>query len=159
MKPRNPKRFITKYYRRDTACRVRFFNFYRTAIGWFPLVPWGHLLLSRVTKVSKNTLCCGTFRTKQNCRSKEYKPFLRVSFSAHFFRNPSVSTIDNFAVLLLYARVIGYFIDSFKGKFINESACEQCNRSESIVCFILLPFLRLCSRHSSTAIISFSGNA
>ena len=122
--------------------------FYLSVIGWFPLVPWGHLLLSRVTKVSKNTLCCVTFRTNQNCRSKEYKPFLRVSFSAHLFRIRSVSTIDNFAVLLLYSRAIGCFIDSFKGKSINESACELCNRSEAIVCFILLPFLRLCSRHS-----------
>ena len=122
--------------------------FYLTTIGWFPLVPWGHLLLSRVTKVSKNTLCCGTFRTNQNCRSKEYKPFLKVIFSAHFFRNRSVSTIDNFAVLLLYARATRCFIDSFKGKHIKESTCVRCNQSESIVCFISLPFLRLLSRHS-----------
>ena len=122
--------------------------FYLSVIGWFPLVPWGHLLLSRVTKVSKNTLGYGTFRTNQNCRSKEYKPFLWAIFSAHFFRSRSVSTIDNFAVLLLCSRVIGCFIDSFKENYINESACELCNRSKSIVCFILLPFLRLSSRHS-----------
>ena len=122
--------------------------FYLSVIGWFPLVPWGHLLLSRVTKVSKNTLGYGTFRTNQNCRSKEYKPFLRASFSAHLFCSRSVSTIDNFAVLLLYARVVGCFIDSFKGNYINEYACELCNRSEAIVCFIKLPFLRLSSRHS-----------
>ena len=122
--------------------------FYLSPINWFPLVPWGHLLLSRVTKVSKSTLNRGTFRTKQNCRSKEYKPFLRASFSAHLFRNRSVSTIDNFAVLLLYSRETECFIDSFKGNYINESACELCNRSESIVYFIKLPFLRLCSRHS-----------
>ena len=122
--------------------------FYLTTIGWFPLVPWGHLLLSRVTKVSKSTLGYETFRTNQNCRSKEYKPFLGVSFSAHLFRIRSVSTIDNFAVLLLYTRVIGCFIDSNPSGFLNPSACVRCNRSEAIVCFILLPFLRLCSRHS-----------
>ena len=124
------------------------FNLYQITIDRFPLVPWRHLLLSRVTKVSKNTLSRGTFRTNQNCRSKEYKPFLRVIFSAHLFRNRSVSTIDNFAVLLLYSRITVCFIDSFKEKHIKESACVRCNRSESIVCFISLPFLRLCFRHS-----------
>ena len=134
-------------------------SFFLTTIGWSPLVPWGHLLLSRVTKVSKNTLCCKTFRTKQNCRSKEYKPFFRASFSAHLFRSRSVSAIDNFAVLLLYLRVIRCFIDSFKGNYINESACERCNRRQSIVCSIVYSFLRLSSRHSFTAIISFSDRA
>ena len=122
--------------------------FYLSPINWFPLVPWRHLLLSRVTKLSKSTLWRGTFRTNQNCRSKEYKLFLRAIFSAHLFRSRSVSAIDNFAVLLLCSRETGCFIDSFKGNYINESACELCNRRESIVCFILLPFLRLCSRHS-----------
>ena len=139
MKPRNLKRFFTAF-RMTSRCFVSNFAFSTRAVG--------HLLLSRVTKVSKNTLWRGTFRTKQNCRSKEYKLFLRAMFSAHFFRARSVSTLDNFAVLLLYARVIGCFIDSFKGDYINESACVRCNRSESIVCFIKLPFLLLCSRHS-----------
>ena len=57
-----------------------------------PLVPWGHLLLSR-NKSKQKYICFHTTPRPQNCHS------------------------DNFEALLLYLRVIGCFTDTSSSDF------------------------------------------